>query len=388
MGILNNTVSICQFEVFESRPATELSAWVGENLARNGFRSIEQTSDELSIGWVQLDDYQVSSFAGPQTYQQDHYLAFSLRRDQRKLPAALLKPYFLQAERAWLEANPQFNRVPKQQREALREAVRGSLFARTLPIPAIYDVVWDTRSNIVTFCNLGGKAIDLFVDLFKKSFDGLRLVPLHPMARAGKVIDAALQPNLVRANASSSEAVLDQIEANQWLGRDFLLWLMHETMNSSAEYAVNQPGPALGGEGFVAYLNDRLLLAASRETGVQKVTVSGPQDHFQEVRSALQGGKEIYEAVLYMEMQERQWKLTLKGGLFHFASFKAPQVTLEKDDITDPAMERVAVFFERMALLEGGLQLFDSLLSTFLQQRLVENWAGKEQAIRSYLAAA
>jgi len=388
MGILTNTVSICQFEVLGAVPASQLVSQVGESLARNGFRSIEQNSDELSIGWVQLDDYQASSFAGPQTYQQDHYLAFSMRRDQRKLPAALLKPYFLQAEQAWLEANPQFNRVPKQQREALREAVRSSLFARTLPVPAIYDVVWDTRSNIVTFCNLGGKAVDLFVDLFKKSFDGLRLVPLHPMARAGRVIDASLQPKLARANASSSEAVLEQIEANQWLGRDFLLWLMHETMNSSAEYTVNQPGPAVSGEGFVAYLNDRLLLAASRETGVQKVTVTGPQDHFQEVRSALQGGKEIYEAVLYLEKQEQQWKMTLKGGVFHFASFKAPPVTLEKDDITDLAMERVAVFFERMALLEGGLQLFDSLLSSFLQQRLDENWSRKEQAIRSYLAAA
>jgi hypothetical protein len=48
-------------------------------------------------------------------------------------------------------------------------------------------------------------------------------------------------------------------------------------------------------------------------------------------------------------------------------------------------MEREAVFFERMYLLEMGLQLFDSLLATFLQQRLDESWANKEQAIRTYL---
>ncbi|MBK5102374.1 MAG: hypothetical protein JJE15_15540, partial [Desulfobacteraceae bacterium] len=105
-------------------------------------------------------------------------------------------------------------------------------------------------------------------------------------------------------------------------------------------------------------------------------------------RTALQGGKDIHEAVLYMEKQEQLWKMTLKGTTFHFASFKAPPVTLEKDDITDPDMEREAVFFERMYLLEEGLQLFDSLLSTFLRQRLDANWIQKEQAIRTYLAAA
>jgi hypothetical protein len=388
MGILNNTVSVCQFQVVGAPPATDLASWVGEGLARDGFRSIEQTSEELSSGWVQLDDYQESAFADLNAFQHDHYLAFSLRRDQRKLPTALLKPYFQRAEEDWLAANPQFKRVPKQQREDLRDAVRGSLFAKTLPVPAIYDAVWDTRTSLVTFASLGTKAVDLFVDQFKKSFDGLRLVPLHPFARAGQVIDDQLQPALAKANNSGSEAILEQIEANQWLGRDFLLWLMHETMNASSEYTVDQPGPAVSGNGFVTYLNDRLLLAASSETGVQKVTVSGPQDHFSEVRTALQGGKDIHEAVLYMEKQEQLWKMTLKGSTFHFASFKAPPVTLEKDDITDPSMEREAVFFERMYLLEEGLQLFDSLLSAFLKLRLDANWQQKEQAIRTYLAAA
>jgi hypothetical protein len=388
MGILNNTVSICQFQILGTLPTTDLAIWINEGLAKNGFRSIEQTSEELSIGWVQLDDYQESDFAGLQTFQRDHYFAFSLRRDQRKLPTTLVKPYLLKAEQEWLATNPEFKRVPKQQREDLRDAVRGSLFAKTLPTPAIYDVIWDTRSNLVTFSSLGTNTLDLFVDHFKKSFDGLRLIPLHPFARAGQVIEDNLRPALAKANGSGSEAVLEQIEANQWLGRDFLLWLMHETMNASSEYTVNQPGPAVAGEGFVAYLNDRLLLAASNENGVQKVTVTGPQDHFSEVRTALQGGKEIHESVLYMEKQEQLWKMTLKGGTFHFASFKAPPVTLEKDDITDPAMEREAVFFERMYLLEEGLQLFDSLLAEFLKQRLDESWGQKEQAIRTYLAVA
>jgi hypothetical protein len=386
MGILNNTVSICQFQVMGNLPAAGATTWIGESLAKNGFKSIEQTSEELSIGWVQLDDFQESGFNGAHTFEHQNYFAFSLRRDQRKLPSALLKPYFKQAEDNWLAQNPKFRRVPKAQRDDLRDAVRSSLFAKSLPTPSIFDVVWDTKNNLVTFSSLSAGVVDLFMEEFRKTFTDLRLVPLHPMARAAQVIDASLAPALKEANQSSNDTVLEQIEANQWLGTDLLFWLMHETMTSGSNYAINQTGPAVTGEGFVAYLNDRLVLAANSEEGVQKVTVTGPQDRFNEVRTALQDGKSIQEAVLYLEKEEQIWKLTLKGETFHFASLKSPAVTLEKDDTTDPAAEHDAVFYERMFMLETGLQLFNSLLAIFLQKRLGGKWGETEKEIREALA--
>jgi hypothetical protein len=141
-------------------------------------------------------------------------------------------------------------------------------------------------------------------------------------------------------------------------------------MNSGATYKVCRPGPAGAGEGFVAYINDRLVLEGEDEEGRQKVTVAGPQNRFDEVLTALESGKNICEATLYLEKEELLWKLTLKGELFQFGSFKSPAVKLEKDDMVDPASERQAVFFERMYLLETGLQLFDSLYATFLHERL------------------
>ncbi|MBE0502083.1 MAG: recombination-associated protein RdgC, partial [Desulfuromonadales bacterium] len=345
MGILNNTVSLCQFTVAGTLPKDNSTVWIAAALAKNGFKSIETTSEELSIGWVELNDFQQSGFNGAHTFEHQHYYAFSLRRDQRKLPTAVVKPYIQKAEEDWLAVNPKFKRVPKAQREDLRDAVRASLLSKTLPIPSIFDVVWDIKNNLVSFSSLSSGAVDLFMEEFRKSFDGLRLVPLHPIARAAQVIDPALQPALAEANQSSSDTVLEQIEANPWLGCDFLFWLMHETMNGTSDYAINQPGPGVAGDSFTAYLNDRLVLAISNENGVQKVTVAGPQDHFNEVRTALQGGKSILEAVLYLEQREQIWKLTLKGGTFYFASFKAPAVTLEKDDTTDPDAEREAVFY-------------------------------------------
>ena len=87
---------------------------------------------------------------------------------------------------------------------------------------------------------------------------------------------------------------------------------------------------------------------------MQKITVAGPQDRFSEVRTALLQGKTINEAAIHFEKGEDFWKLTLKGEMFHFASFKSPKVKEEKDNTVDALSEREALFYERMALVESG----------------------------------
>ncbi len=386
MGILANTVSICQFQVSGDMPQNDLFEWASTRLITQAFRSIDRGSEELSVGWVHIDDSKDSSFASPQALWRDHYLTFSMRRDQRRVPSALLKTHMEKAETDFLAAHPGVQRVPKQKREELRDAVRGSLLAQTLPVPALFDVVWDTRSGRLTFASLSANVVELFENLFRQTFDGLRLVAVHPFARAEAIVDKALMPVLQQGNQASSDAVLDMIEGNRWLGQDFLLWLMYQTMEGSSSYSVNQPGPAQPGEGFSAYLNDRVLLVGGSDSGVQKVTVIGPQDAFSEVRTALQAGKQITESILHIEKLEHQWKLTLKGETFHLASFKAPTVKIERDNRSNEASEKEAVFYERMYVLEEGLQLFDSLFRSFLDNRLGSDWSQTLAQIETWLS--
>lgn len=388
MGILSNTASMSQFRVTGELPAADLFQWASQRLAGNGFQSIDQGAAELSWGWVHLDDHRQSDFAAPAAFWRDHYLVFTLRRDQRRVPAALVKAYQQVAEHEHLAANPGLSKVPKQKREELKEAVRSMLLARTLPTPSAWDAVWDTRSGVLTFASLAPAVIEQFENHFKKTFDGLRLVAIHPYARAEQVIPEAMKPALQQANQSGSEAALDLIRSNQWLGWDFFLWLMFRTMHDTSEYRVVCSGHAGAGEPFVAYINDRLVLLSTGENGQQKITVAGPQDHFSEVRTALQNGKRITEATLYLEKDEHLWRVTLKGEMFHFASLKAPAVRLEKDDTVDELSEREAVFFERMFLLEQGLQLFDSLYATFLDLRLGAAWTEEQEKINAWLASA
>jgi len=387
MGILSNTVSICQFRVAGDRPSKDLYEWASERLSKNSFQSIDNTTDEAASGWVHVDDSRENSFAHPRAFWRDHYVAVTLRRDQRRVPSAVFRAHMKNAESEFLAEHPGMRRVPKQKREDLGQAVRSALFAKTLPAPSMYDAVWDTRSDLVTFTSLSPKAIELFDNYFKNTFEGLRLVMIHPFSRADRLLKDDLKGELSKANKAATGDALDLIHDNQWLGWDFLLWLTYQTMTQSSTYPVNQPGPAQEGESFVAYVNDRLVLIGGGDGGIQKISVIGSQDHFSEVRTALQNGKQITEATLYFEKEETQWKMTLKGTVFHFASFKSPSVQIEKDNITDPADEREAVFYERMHVLEEGVQLFDSLYATFLEIRLGKGWAAEEKKMREWLTS-
>ena len=388
MGILFNTVSLCQFRVVGDQPKEDIYQWVSARLAKNGFRSIDQTIDQASSGWVHLDDSSGNSFNTPRAFWRDHYLAFTLRRDQRRVPSIIFRTYLKKAESEFLAAHPGMRRVPKQKREELNQAVLAALYAKTLPVPSTYDAVWDTRSGLVTFASLSSKSIELFENHFKNSFDGLRLLMLHPFSRAERVLKDKLRPILLKANRATTGDALNLIQDNQWLGWDFLLWLTYQTTNQTSEYSINQAGPGGEGETFVAYLNDRLVLLGGGEGSVQKVSVVGSQEEFSEVRAALKSGKQITEATLYFEKEENQWKMTLRSLMFHFSSFKSPSIQIEKDNTVDEADEKEAAFYERMSLLEEGLQLFDSLYATFLEKRLGKTWADEEKSIRKWLASA
>jgi hypothetical protein len=245
--------------------------------------------------------------------------------------------------------------------------------------------VWDTRSGVVTFSSLGNKARETFEVLFAKTFTGLRLQAIHPFSRAEDVVDETLKPALEKANQATTEATLDLIRSNQWLGWDFLAWLTLRTVNGKQDYKVSRPGPALSNEPFSAWLDDRMVLQSAGENGPQKVTVAGSQDGFGEARTALQGGKRVTEATLHLEQGEDSWKLTLKGETFHFGGLRTPPVQVEKDNTVDSGSELEAVFYERMLLLGKGLQLFDSIFALFLTERLSPKWAETEKALQEWL---
>ena len=116
----------------------------------------------------------------------------------------------------------------------------------------------------------------------------------------------------------------------------------------------------------------------------EKVAVSGSQDSYLEARSALKSGKAISSAAIYLEKDELQWRFVLNAELFTFGAFKCPPVRVEREGVEELS-ERESAFYERMYLLEAGLQMFDSLLLVFLKERIGAGWAERQQQISAWL---
>ncbi len=385
MGFMANTVSIYQYTVKGDLPANETGEWIRQCLEKSQFKPIDITPDSESVGWVRFNDHMNSDFATEGDFKFEDYCIFTLRRDQRKVPPAVLKNLLEQECAQWLGERPQLHRVPFRKKAEMRDDIQAALLSRTLPVPSVYDVLWNIATKTVSVSTISTKVLDLVEEEFAKTFEGLSLTPIHPVARAKMVLEEDLHEAMDRVNQASSDDVLLQIKRNKWLGWDFLLWLMYQTAEGSSEYRVSQEGPAPLEDHFIAYLYDRFVLVEDHEDGIRKSSIVGPQKDFTEARRAIQSEKNITEALIYIEKDDLKWKMNLKGDIFAFGSYTCPPVKIEKDEITDPASELEAVFFERMYLMGTGLQLFNSLYAAFLKERIGGTWPAKLSHINEWL---
>ncbi|HIJ82111.1 MAG TPA: recombination-associated protein RdgC, partial [Desulfuromonadales bacterium] len=279
MGVYANTVSIIQYDVTGELPKNDQFQWFSQKLSGRGFRSIENSTDESAEGWVLVDRPDDASFDVPATFWRDNYLVFSLRRDQRKIPAAVLKSHTGREEEAFLAQHPNLRRTPKQRREEIKEQVQSRLLMRCLPVPSQTDVVWDLKNGSLTLFTLGSKGVERFEDAFRKTFEEFGLTVVHPFGRARKLLQGPLLDKLEAANQAGSDAAVALIRDNQWLGWDFMLWLLQRGVCGEGDSTVSRPGHFAAGERFSAWIDDRIQFqGGSGEGGIQKVTVSGSQD--------------------------------------------------------------------------------------------------------------
>ena len=85
--------------------------------------------------------------------------------------------------------------LTKEQKTEIRDQVELRLRARSLPIPACFDVVWDTTAQIVYIASTQSKLTELFEELFTHTF-GLHLEPLTPYFLALNALGANRQEEL------------------------------------------------------------------------------------------------------------------------------------------------------------------------------------------------
>ena len=179
MGFLSASTSFVRYRVLEEVPGG-LWAQLPDKLREYAFQDIDHTSDERSFGWVSIDNMLDITLSETPPFKGE-FAAFALRLDTRRIsPAVFKKHYQLALEE--LTASMKEKGTPfvgRDRKKELKDQVKLKLLGRTLPVPAVFDVVWNIQNNRVALASTQDKIKQLFEDLFTQTFQ-LHLEPLTP----------------------------------------------------------------------------------------------------------------------------------------------------------------------------------------------------------------
>lgn len=182
MGLFKGSASISRYEV---TVLDRVGFWdfVDERVRMFAFRDIEDSADEMAVGWVSATDFMDTTFQYA-SYAMDPYVVMGMRVDRRKLPAGVLQKYF-RIELAKAKARREGQALSRTERETLKEKVKLDLMTRIPPGTQVFDVVWDTAKGTVWFGGASRSLLDTFEDYFRRCFQ-VELMPRLPyfMARA------------------------------------------------------------------------------------------------------------------------------------------------------------------------------------------------------------
>ena len=195
MSFQKASTSFTRFRIIDDIPA-DLWASIPEKLRQYAFIDIDDIAEERAFGWTSFDDMLDTEWKLSPPEKGD-FLTFSLRLDTRRIPPAVLRKHVRLALRDEEERIKELGKkfIGRERKKEIQEQVKLRLMGRFLPIPAEFQVVWNMRSGRVYFASTQTKMIEMFLDLFTRTFE-LRLEQLLPyslaLAMFGEEISAKL----------------------------------------------------------------------------------------------------------------------------------------------------------------------------------------------------
>ncbi len=198
MGLLSTSSTFVRYAVEGEIPANFWD-FAAERINRSAFRDIDDTFDEYSIGWVSVLNMFDSEFVYA-PYAAGDYVALSMRIDERKVAASVLKKFCLKEEER-LKKERQIPKLGRGQRLEIKENMQLMLMKKAVPVPAVYDLCWNLSNNTVLFFSTNSKAQSALEDFFKETFD-LFLVLQVPYLTAAHLLSADMEDQLASMEAT------------------------------------------------------------------------------------------------------------------------------------------------------------------------------------------
>lgn len=176
MSLITGKASFIKFGVIGELPGSPLE-FIRSQVAAFSFKDIDEGYDEYSVGWVSILDMLDPAFLTCDMVV-GAYVAMSLRVDERKVPAAVLKK-FIRKEEERVKKERQLPKLGRSLKVEIKERVRTELIRKAKPAPSVFELFWNLDQGAVLFFTSNKKAQALFEDFFRTSF-GVQLVQKVP----------------------------------------------------------------------------------------------------------------------------------------------------------------------------------------------------------------
>jgi recombination associated protein RdgC len=158
----------------------------GAAIQLRAMRPLEADDEALErSGWCAIGDPFELDLGYERVFYND-YVNLGLRTDRWSIPAALVRTHLKEAEAAYLEKKKR-QRLSKHERAELKELVLRQLRKQSVPSVRAVDFSWSLGEGIVRFFSHAQRPTATLVDLFGKTFSGLKLVPEAPYTLASRL---------------------------------------------------------------------------------------------------------------------------------------------------------------------------------------------------------
>lgn len=381
MGFENATCSLTRFRIVDDVPA---SLWteVTDRLRQHAFLDIDGMAEMQSIGWCCFDDMRdVDWHTAPP--QKGEYIVFSLRKDTRRIPPAVIKKHMddaLDAERATLRAQGK-TFISRERRKELKAQVLLRLRERFLPTPAFFNVLWLPERNEVWLASTNPGIVDIFMTLYQHTFD-LNLEQITPHTLAIDMLGGAREEE-VTAVEETDFAVVDgtrkvsgDTTPDQILGSEFLTWLWFKSDGLPASRQTIPSNIRVSG---------RIVVRGEHGMGRSTMAMTARLSRFQEALFWLALGKRISKAHVDIGEPEAPFPMTLDADTLSISGLRTPTPKLESDG-GDDALEADARLLLRIDSMETAVHLLEQFYWRFIECRFSPAWAAESDAMRTWIA--
>lgn len=195
MSFLKSSTSFTRFKILdEVKP--EIFNNIEDILRKFAMIDIDDIADERKYGWTNFDDMLDVDFS-KSSPRKGEYLVFAFRVDTRRVAPAIIKKHVTIALRQEEEKLAELGKkyISKDRKKEIIEQVKLRLRTRTLPIPAVFEVVWDYSQKTLYFASVQRKLIDLFTEYFVRSFD-VRIEQILPYSLAQNILGQGCEDKL------------------------------------------------------------------------------------------------------------------------------------------------------------------------------------------------